>query len=129
MGKNHKQEGLTGDQGALLKIADDIYDSGLEDGYAEGVKTAVKKEKIREFLARLLEENREYKEKTKQSFNEEAEKTHIAACILAEACGWNGMWIVRAFCDALTDANFHRERKALALEINKLFGTDIAREG
>ena len=48
---------------------------------------------------------------------------------LANACGWKGSEIAKAFCAALTDANFHGERKDLAPHINRLFGTDIAKEG
>jgi len=129
MGKQEKARPYEGDARELLKIADAIYDQGVCDGLAEGAKEAGKKETITEFLARLLEEHREYREKKKQPFNEATEKTQIAAYILAQACGWKGAEIARAFCDALTDANFHKERKALAPEINRLFNTDIAKEG
>jgi len=100
----------------------------LCDGLAEGIKAAGK-ETVAEFLARLLAEHKEYKEKKKLQFDEAAEKIQIAAYILSQACEWNGARIACAFCEALTDSNFHKEREALAPEINKLFGTDIAKEG
>lgn len=99
MAKNEKPEKLTGDQRALLKLADDIYDSGVADGYAEGVKISMKARK--------------------------KAKTNAPGLELARACGYKGAEIARAFCAALTDANFHHERKALVPEINRLFGTDI----
>ena len=129
MGKQKETRPYEGDARELLKIADAIYDQGVYDGLAEGAKEAGNKETVTEFLARLLVEHREYKEGKKQPFNETAEKTRIAAYILAQACEWKGAEIARAFCDALTDANFHKERKALAPEINRLFNTDIAKEG
>ena len=122
MGKNHKQEGLTGDQRALLKIADDIYDSGFGDGFNEGGPV----ESVSLFCARLLKDR---KKQMGKDFDEDKEKIYISAHLLSVACKWNGKDIARAFCEALTDANFHKERKALAPEINRLFGTDIAKEG
>ena len=124
MAKDKKVRAHEGDVRELLKIVDAIYDDGL----AEGIKAAGK-ETVAEFLARLLAEHKEYKEKKKLQFDEAAEKIQIAAYILSQACEWNGARIACAFCEALTDSNFHKEREALAPEINKLFGTDIAKEG
>ena len=124
MAKDKKARAHEGDVRELLKIVDAIYDDGL----AEGIKAAGK-ETVAEFLARLLAEHKEYKEKKKLQFDEAAEKIQIVAYILSQACEWNGARIACAFCEALTAANFHKERKALAPEINKLFGIDIAKEG
>ena len=129
MAEEKKTRPYEGDAKELLKIADAIYVQGVNDGLASAAEMPEKKETVSEFLARLLEEHRAYKKEKKQPFIEAAEKTRIAAYVLAQACGWKGVDIARAFCEALTDANFHTERKQVVDTINRLFGTDIAKEG
>ena len=126
-----KNRPYEGDARELLKIADAIYEQGLNDGMAAGVREAGKleKETVTEFLARLLAEHKEYLKSKEIRFDEATEKIRIAVYILSQACEWKGADIARTFCAALTDANFHKERKALVPEINRLFGTDIAKEG
>lgn len=57
------------------------------------------------------------------------EKAGIAGRKLAAACGWDGHMISLAYLEALTDANFHRERKKIAPMINKMLGTNFPIEG
>jgi len=44
---------------------------------------------------------------------------------LSRACDWKGNGIVIAFCEALTDANYHKERKEIVPILNKLFNLEI----
>ncbi len=48
---------------------------------------------------------------------------------LASKCGWNGSEITAAYLEALTDANFHTERKKLAPILNKIFQSDFNADG
>ena len=120
MAENKEKKNLTGDQKALLKLADAIHDSGFGKGFDEGVKTG--QETVGELCERLLAER---KEKLGASFNEDKERINIGAYLMSTACKWKGKAIAEAFCEALTDANFHKDREKIVPEINKVFGTDI----
>jgi len=124
MTEKQKPEKLTGDQRALLKLADAIYDDGFGEGFNEG--TEYGRETATQLCARLLAER---KERMAEAFNEDAARISIAAYVLAQACEWKGKDIARAFCAALTEVNFRGERKKITPEINKIFGTDISPAG
>ena len=99
MEKKKETHPYEGNARELLKIADAIYDEGIAEGITEGVK----------MIAEIKKETPGHE--------------------LARACEYKGADIAAAFCKALTDANFHKERKALAPGINRLFGTNIPKEG
>ena len=53
------------------------------------------------------------------------ERIHELGVKLSVDCKWLGEDIARIFCEALTDSNFHKERKKIVPEINKVFSMNI----
>lgn len=66
-----------------------------------------------------------YRDKEKIEWDNISPKLHAAGVKLSNECEWNGADICRAFAEALTDANFHRERAKLVPYINRIFGIRI----
>lgn len=63
---------------------------------------------------------------TRKVMNEEHDpKNDKIGVKLSQMCEWDGVSITEAYLAALTDANFHSERKKLAPVLSKIFGAEF----
>jgi hypothetical protein len=69
--------------------------------------------------------------KIRKVLNEELTDDDIRklASTVSNKCGWDGDAITRVYLDALTDANFHSERRKLAPILSKVFESEYEAEG